>query len=231
MRYTQIEAPDSVVLMPAVQANAVVIWLHGLGADGHDFVSIVPELQLPDTLPIRFVFPHARMRPVTINNGYVMRAWYDIKTLAASGLRDSAAEDEIGIRESDQALRGYIQRELAAGIAASRIVLAGFSQGGAIVLHTGLRYPQQLAGVMALSTYLPLSGMLAQETSSASRDLPILMCHGRQDPVVPMQLGSVSRDTMISAGFAIEWQEYAMAHEVCREEIAHIGQWLRARLG
>jgi phospholipase/carboxylesterase len=224
MRYTKNETTDSVVLTPSIPPTATVIWLHGLGADGHDFVPIVPELQLPDSLPVRFVFPHAGMRPVTINNGYVMRAWYDIKGLALSG-----AEDEIGIRESENRTRSLIQHELDAGVAADRIVIAGFSQGGAIALQTALRYPQRLAGVMALSTYLPLRGLLASEASKANRDVPILMCHGRQDPVVPMQLGTVSRDALTSHGFAVEWKEYAMEHSVCIEEIAHIGQWLRAR--
>jgi phospholipase/carboxylesterase len=229
MRYTQFEATDSVVLTPSVPATAAVIWLHGLGADGHDFVPIVPELQLPESLAIRFIFPHARMRPVTINNGNVMRAWYDIKVLAPTGIRDTFSEDEMGIRESENTLRGYIERELDAGIAANRIVLAGFSQGGAIVLQTALRYPKRLAGVMALSTYLPLRGTLAAEASSANRDLPILICHGRQDSVVPMHLGEVSRDVITAAGFAVAWQEYSMAHEVCREQMVRIGQWLRAR--
>jgi phospholipase/carboxylesterase len=225
MQYTRTETADSVVLTPSVPATAAVIWLHGLGADGHDFVPIVPELQLPESLPVRFVFPHARMRPVTINNGYVMRAWYDIKGLALSG-----AEDEVGIRESENQIREYIQRELEAGVAANKIVIAGFSQGGAIALQTALRYPQRLAGVMALSTYLPLRTLLSSEASKANRDVPILMCHGRQDPVVSMQLGVTSRDVLKNLGFAVEWQEYAMEHSVCAEEIAHIGQWLRARL-
>jgi len=225
MQYTRTETANSVVLTPAVPATAAVIWLHGLGADGNDFVPIVPELQLPESLPVRFVFPHASMRPVTINNGYVMRAWYDIKGLALS-----AAEDEVGIRESEHRVRDCIQHELEAGIAANKIVIAGFSQGGAIALQTALRYPQRLAGVMALSTYLPLRTMLAAEASKANRDVPILMCHGRQDPVVPMQLGATSRDALKALGFAVEWQEYAMEHSVCLQEIVHIGQWLRAQL-
>jgi phospholipase/carboxylesterase len=196
-----------------------------LGADGHDFVPIVPELQLPDTLAVRFIFPHASVRPVTINNGYAMRAWYDIKAPALSG-----AEDETGIRDSENTVRGYIQRERDAGVAADKIVIAGFSQGGAIALQTTLRYPQRLAGVMALSTYLPLRGTLAEEASKANRDVPVLMCHGRQDPVVPMQLGEVSRDALQKLGFAVEWREYVMEHSVCAEEVAHIGHWLTNRL-
>jgi phospholipase/carboxylesterase len=225
MHYTQFDTTNSVVLTPSVAATATVIWLHGLGADGNDFVPIVPELKLPDSLPVRFVFPHARQRPVTINNGYVMRAWYDIKGLALSGV-----EDEVGIRESENVLRALIQKELDAGITANRIVIAGFSQGGAIALQTALRYPQALAGVMALSTYLPLRGLLAEEASKANRNIPILMCHGRQDSVVSMQLGQTSRDAMVNVGFAVDWREYAMEHSVCPEEITHIGQWLQARL-
>jgi len=225
MPYHKHETTECVVLAPSVPAIASAIWLHGLGADGHDFVPVVPELQLPDTLPVRFIFPHARLRPVTINNGYVMRAWYDIKALALSG-----AEDEAGIRESENVLRDYIQRERDAGIAVNKIVLAGFSQGGAIALQTALRYPQRLAGVMALSTYLPLRGTLAAEASAANRDVPILMCHGRQDAVVPAHLGELSRDAMVKAGFAVEWKEYSMQHSVCAEEITHIGSWLRDQL-
>jgi phospholipase/carboxylesterase len=225
MRYTQFVTANSVVLTPATTATSAVIWLHGLGADGNDFVPIVPELQLPDSLATRFVFPHARVRPVTINNGYEMRAWYDIKALALSG-----AEDEVGIRESENTVRGYIQRELDAGIAANKIVIAGFSQGGAIALQTALRYPQQLAGVMALSTYLPLRGTLAAEASNANRNVPILMCHGRQDPVVPMHLGTASRDAMQAVGFAVDWREYAMEHSVCADEVSDIGRWLVERL-
>jgi phospholipase/carboxylesterase len=225
MRYTQFVTANSVVLTPATTATSAVIWLHGLGADGNDFVPIVPELQLPDSLATRFVFPHARVRPVTINNGYEMRAWYDIKALALSG-----AEDEVGIRESENTVRGYIQRELDAGIAANKIVIAGFSQGGAIALQTALRYPQLLAGVMALSTYLPLRGTLAAEASNANRNVPILMCHGRQDPVVPMHLGTASRDAMQAVGFAVDWREYAMEHSVCADEVSDIGRWLVERL-
>jgi phospholipase/carboxylesterase len=225
MRYTKTETPDCVILTPATPATAAVIWLHGLGADGHDFVPIVPELQLPDSLSVRFIFPHARVRPVTINNGYAMRAWYDIKALALSG-----TEDEAGIRESEGVVSGYMQRELDAGIAANKIVLAGFSQGGAIALQAALRYSQQLAGVMALSTYLPLRSTLAAEASKANRSVPILMCHGRQDPVVPMHLGTASRDAMRGLGFAVDWREYAMEHSVCADEIVDIGHWLAARL-
>ena len=217
--------PDAVVLEPSVPASAAVIWLHGLGADGNDFVPVVNELRLPSTLPIRFVFPHARQRPVTINNGYVMRAWYDI-----SGGPRGVIEDEAGIRESENVVRGYIERELAAGISSERIVIAGFSQGGAIALQTGLRYPKPLAGVMALSTYLPLRNSLAAEASPANRSLPILICHGVHDGVLPVALGSATRDLLTEMGYPVEWHSYPMEHSVCMEEVAHISGWLQSKL-
>jgi phospholipase/carboxylesterase len=219
------ESADAVVLAPATPATASVIWLHGLGADGNDFVPIVPELRLPPGLALRFVFPHAPMRPVTINNGMRMRAWYDIKELSASG-----AADEAGIRESAAILAKFIQRERDAGIAANRIVVAGFSQGGAIALHAALRHPERLAGVMALSTYLPLRATLAAEAAKANHDLPILMCHGSFDPVLPLQLGSTSRDLLQAAGYPVEWKEYPMQHQVCIDEIRDIAAWLRCRV-
>ena len=223
MRYTQQESTTAVRLQPATTdaVSASVIWLHGLGADGHDFVPIVPELRLPDTLPVRFIFPHAPHRPVTLNNGYVMRAWYDIKALA---LR--AEEDVAGIRASEMLVCDLIQAEVAAGIKASRIVIAGFSQGGAIALQTALRYPQRLAGVLPLSTYLPLRDSLAAEASAANADIPILMCHGRQDTVVPVQLGERSRDALLTQGYAVDFRYYDMPHSVCAEEIRDIGLWL-----
>lgn len=216
---------DAVVLNPPVPATATVIWLHGLGADGNDFVPVVPELNLPATLPIRFIFPHARARPVTINNGYVMRAWYDI----AGGVR-GVAEDAAGIRESQSVVRGIIEQEIAAGIAARRIAIAGFSQGGAIALQTGLRHPQRLAGILALSTYLPLRNSLAAEAAPANRDLPILVCHGTRDGVLPIDLGTATRDALLGLGYPVEWKSYAMEHSVCMEEINDISAWLQARL-
>jgi phospholipase/carboxylesterase len=219
------ESADAVVLVPAAPATASIIWLHGLGADGNDFVPIVPELRLPPSLALRFVFPHAPIRPVTINNGMRMRAWYDIKDLSASGVPDQA-----GIRESAAILAKFIQRERDAGVAANQIVIAGFSQGGAIALYAALRHPERLAGVMALSAYLPLSSRLAAEATAANRDLPILMCHGSFDPVLPMELGSASRDLLQAAGYAVEWKEYPMQHQVGLEEIRDISAWLQARL-
>lgn len=220
MNYTRHETDAAVILTPSAP-TATVIWLHGLGADGHDFVPIVPELHLAPNLAVRFIFPHAPHRPVTLNNGYVMRAWYDIKALALQ-----AQEDAAGIHASEQLVRQLLQAELDAGIPAQRIVIAGFSQGGAIALQTALRYPQRLAGVMPLSTYLPLRDKLATEASAANRDLPIFMCHGRQDPVVPLQLGEHSRALLVSLGYAVDFRLYDMPHSVCAAEVSDIAAWL-----
>jgi phospholipase/carboxylesterase len=201
-----------------------VIWLHGLGADGHDFEPIVPELNLPREPGIRFVFPHAPMRPVTINGGMRMRAWYDIRTFDREG-----PQDESGIRESATLLERLIEREHQRGTEYERIVLAGFSQGGAIVLHTALRFPQRLAGLMALSTWLPLAQAFREEVAeneNVARDLPIFMAHGSYDPVLPIMLGKFSRDALEQAGFRVEWHEYPMAHAVCAEEITAVRRWL-----
>ena len=219
------ESADAVVLAPAAPAVASVIWLHGLGADGHDFVPIVPELKLPAAPAIRFIFPHAPVRPVTLNNGMHMRAWYDIKTLTAEG-----RADEAGIRESAARLGGYVARERTAGVASTRIVVAGFSQGGAVALHAALRHAEPLGGILALSTYLPLAASLPAERSEANRATPILMCHGLYDPVLPHGLGVMARDALSTLGYAVEWKEYPMQHQVCLPEIQHISRWLQARL-
>jgi phospholipase/carboxylesterase len=200
---------------------AAVIWLHGLGADGHDFEPIVPELRLPSALPIRFIFPHAPHRAVTINNGYVMRAWYDIRT--ADFVR---REDETGIRESEQSVRDLIARETARGIPAKRIVLAGFSQGGAIVLHVGMRYQERLAGIMALSTYLPLAELFPNEAHPANQTVPIFMAHGTEDPIIPIERGQMSADLLKASGADVTWRTYEMGHSVCGEEIGDIAAWL-----
>ncbi len=197
-----------------------VIWLHGLGADGNDFAPVTNQLSLPD-IGIRFVFPHAPLMPVSINGGFVMRAWYDILD---PGLNQ---EDEHGVRESQSAVVRLLDREIARGIPASRIVLAGFSQGGAIALHTGLRYAHKLAGLMALSAYLPLPSKLSQERNAVNQLTPILMAHGSLDNVVPMSRASVSRDRLTEAGYSIEWHEYPMMHAVCGEELGDIGDWLK----
>lgn len=197
-----------------------VIWLHGLGADGHDFEPIVPELGLRQA--VRFVFPHAPVRPVTLNQGYRMRAWYDI-----IGLDRRAAQDEAGIRQSAGQIEALIAREGARGVPPERIVLAGFSQGGAIALHTGLRQDAALAGVMALSTYLPLEAQFAQERTAASQNVPVFMAHGTADPVLACALGEHSRDLLESLGYPVEWHAYPMAHQVCLEEIHAVSAWLQ----
>jgi phospholipase/carboxylesterase len=222
MNYTRYDTGDAVTLQPASPATSSIIWLHGLGADGNDFVPIVPELRLPESMSTRFIFPHATHRPITWNNGYVMRAWYDIKALALK-----AEEDAAGIRESEQTIRQLIQHEIDQGIVASKIVIAGFSQGGAMALQTALRYPLRLAGIMALSTYLPLRNTLADEASAANKDIPILMCHGRQDPVVPFELGDTSRQLLIDQHYAVDFRTYNMPHSVCAEEVVDISAWLQ----
>jgi len=205
---------------PAPRAS--VIWMHGLGADGRDFEPIVPELGMPSAPAARFVFPHAPVQPVTINGGARMRAWYDV---TGDGRQDAA-----GIRASQARVEALIARECARGIAPGAIVLAGFSQGGAIALHTGLRHPERLAGILALSTYLPLPDSLAQEARQANRDLPIFMAHGTQDPVIPLSWAMRSRDHLTSLGYAVQWREYPMPHSVCAQEIADVAHWLRTVL-
>jgi phospholipase/carboxylesterase len=218
-------APGAVVIEPPEPADASVIWLHGLGADGHDFEPIVPHLGEHNTRHIRFVFPHAPQIPVTINGGYVMRAWYDIVDV---DLRRRA--DEKGVRGSEQILRDYVAEERARGIGPNRIVVAGFSQGGAIALHTGLRYPKPLAGILALSAYLPLPEATAAERHASNARIPIFLAHGRQDPVIPFQAGENSRAQLESFAYDVEWHSYPMPHAVCPEEILDIAVWLSAVL-
>jgi phospholipase/carboxylesterase len=196
-----------------------VIWLHGLGADGHDFEPIVPELDLPSTLPLRFIFPHAPIRPVTINGGMAMRAWYDILSLDTAGRADAS-----GVQESTAILEALIDREIDRGIAADKIVIAGFSQGGAIAINTVLQSTRRLAGLMALSTYIPLPAAI--DASQGHRDMPVFMAHGSFDPMLPMQWGRASADRLVDAGFVVEWHEYPMAHAVCPDEIRDIRNWL-----
>jgi len=218
------QLPEAVEVETAPAPDAAVIWLHGLGADGHDFEPVVPELRLPARLRLRFVFPHAPVRPVTINMGMPMRAWYDI--LQMGGGREDAA----GIRASQGLLEALVARERDRGIAAARIVLAGFSQGGAIALHTALRHAERLAGVLALSTYLPLAATAAAERSAASRDLPVFMAHGSQDPMIDIARAREARTLLEGLGAAVQWREYAMPHSVCAEEIGDIAAWLLSRL-
>lgn len=198
-----------------------VIWLHGLGADGHDFEPIVPELRLPGSTPVRFIFPHAPTQPVTINGGMVMRAWYDI-----TGMDLSSAVDEAGINRSAAHLRRLIQATVDSGIPAGRIVLAGFSQGGVIALHTGLQYTEPLAGIIALSTYVALPATLKEAVSDANAAIPIFMAHGRFDPVIPYSLAVQSRDFLAAEGYNVQWQEYPMEHAVHPDEIRDLGEWL-----
>lgn len=217
---------DAVEINPPGTPRACIIWLHGLGADGHDFEPLIPQLGLVDTLGVRVVLPHAPHRPVTINSGMVMPAWYDIRSADFS-----RGEDSEGIRESEQQLRVLIQRQLDSGIPSERIVLAGFSQGGAIVLHSGLRYPQPLAGILALSTYLPLADTLAAEAAAANSKVPIMMAHGMQDPVVPVMLALQSRDRLQQLGYSVNWHSYPMQHALCPEELGELRDWLLKRLG
>lgn len=205
--------------------SATVIWLHGLGADGHDFEPIVPELGLPDDLHLRFVFPHAPSMPVSINGGYIMPAWYDVRHTDIG-----YQQDEAGIRESAKQIQLLIDREELHGIASNRIILAGFSQGGAMALHVGLRQGEPLAGIMALSCYLPLAETVEQELFPESKSTPILMAHGVEDPVVPFVLGDNSHRTLESLGYLVEWHSYPMQHSVCKAEIAKIGQWITSVL-
>ena len=211
--------PECVEVTTGENPVGSVIWLHGLGADGHDFEPIVPELRLPSDMPLRFVFPHAPVRPVTINGGMHMRAWYDIVSLDAEGRADAT-----GVRESTALLEGLIEREIERGIPEDRIVIAGFSMGGAIVINKTLTTHRKLAGVMALSTYLPIPGEV--DTSTSSRDLPVFMGHGTFDPMVQYPWGKSTAERLTEAGFSIEWHDYPMAHAVCPQEIDDISAWL-----
>jgi phospholipase/carboxylesterase len=205
---------------------ATIIWMHGLGADGWDFVPIVREIPLPEELALRFIFPHAPVRPVTINGGMAMRAWYDIAMSDIARL-----PDERGIRDSQQQVVELIERERKRGVEANRIVLAGFSQGGAIALQVGLRYGEPLAGVIALSTYLTLEETLAAEASAANKAVPILMCHGTQDEIVPLRLAEASKSTLQAKGYEVEWHTWPMPHSVCAEEVEAIAAFLMRTVG
>jgi phospholipase/carboxylesterase len=220
------EHPEALEVETGPAPRAAVIWLHGLGADGHDFVPVVPELKLPSTLPVRFVFPHAPMRPVSINQGAVMRAWYDIVEVGGTWREDAG-----GVRDAGRRLQALMARENARGIPAARLVLAGFSQGGAIALHAGLRHPEPLAGILALSCALPLADTLPAEASPASRGVPIFMAHGTYDPLIPLARATRSRDRLVALGYTVVWREYPMPHSVCAEELDDIAAWLRRVLG
>ncbi|MEP6739628.1 MAG: alpha/beta hydrolase [Caldimonas sp.] len=213
---------ETIEIDTAPGARASVIILHGLGADGNDFVPVASELDLGAVGPVRFVFPHGPTRPVTINGGYVMRAWYDILGLDSHEQR----EDEAGLRESQALVEALIATEKARGIPASRIVLAGFSQGCAMTLMTGLRHDERLAGLVGLSGYLPLAAKAAAEAHAANRDVPIFLAHGTADPVIPLNRARASRDALVAMGHAVEWHEYPMPHSVCAPEIADLNRWL-----
>ncbi|MFO0206116.1 MAG: alpha/beta hydrolase [Betaproteobacteria bacterium] len=213
---------DAIELQTRPDPDATVVVLHGLGADGSDFVPIVKELETLGVPPARFVFPHAPTMPVTLNGGYVMRAWYDI--LGTDLVR---REDEAGLRSSQAAIEALLGREMARGIAPGRIVLAGFSQGGAVTLQVGLRQTEPLAGLVVLSSYLPLAAQAAAERHEGSRSVPIFMAHGTQDPVVPLARGTAARDQLQQLGYAVEWHEYPMPHSVCAEEVEAIAAFLR----
>ena len=212
---------EAIEIETTASPTASIVWMHGLGADGHDFVDIVPELSLPARPGVRFVFPHAPMRPVTINGGYVMRAWYDIRD--DGGVR---REDPAGVRASQKSIEALFEREKARGVPSRAIVLAGFSQGGAMALHTSLRQGERLAGVMALSCSLPLADALAAEAGPANRDVPIFMAHGTHDPMIPMARAVRAREILTGLGYRLEWHEYPMPHSVCLEEIRDISAWL-----
>jgi phospholipase/carboxylesterase len=226
------EAPAATTLPPTVEvepeaaARSTVVLLHGLGADGHDFEPIVPELALPASLAVRFVFPHAPIRAVTLNGGLRMRAWYDIY-----GFDRRSPQDEAGVRASAEIAHELVRRERARGIPSDRIVLAGFSQGGAIALFAGLRHPERLGGILALSTYLPLPRALDAEAHPANAAVPVFMAHGRHDPLVPLSLAEESRETLLRHGQPVDFRSYPMPHSVCAEEVKDVGAWLRLVLG
>jgi phospholipase/carboxylesterase len=212
---------ETVEMQSAERPGASLIVLHGLGADGHDFVPIAQELDLSAVGGARFVFPHAPMRPVTMNGGFVMRAWYDI-----AGTPQARREDEAGLRESLGLIEGLIERETERGVPASRIVLMGFSQGCAMTLLTGLRHAERLAGLVGLSGYLPLAASTDAERSVANADVPIFLAHGREDPMIGIERALASRDALLALGYPVEWHDYEMAHSVCMDEIEDLNRWL-----
>ncbi|MFK8069236.1 MAG: alpha/beta hydrolase [Gammaproteobacteria bacterium] len=215
----------SVILEPKSKHTASVIWLHGLGADGHDFEPVIPALKLPENHGIRFIFPHAPVQAVTINGGMEMRAWYDILEV---NLRKQ--EDVEGIKSSQKIIEALIDQEISQGIPSDKILLAGFSQGGVVILHTGLRYAKPLGGLLALSTYLALPDRLTEEANPVNSNTPIFMAHGTMDPIIPLQQGLDSSDQLKQAGYQVDWQEYPMQHSVSLEEIEKIGHWITAKL-
>ena len=222
---SEVELLPRVELEPAGDARSSVIWLHGLGADGHDFPPVVPELRLPESAAVRFVFPHAPSIPVSINGGMVMPAWYDIRDADLA-----KRHDEAGILESAEAVERLVAREKERGVPAERILLAGFSQGGAVASHVALRHPEPLLGLVMLSTYLVREGTLEGERSPANASLPVFMAHGSLDPMVVPERGQVARERLVELGHDVEWHEYPMAHQVCLEQLRDLGAWLARRL-
>lgn len=220
--YTKQSSEKGIIVDPAEPPIGSVIWLHGLGADGNDFLSIIPELQLPKTLPLRFVFPHAPMRPVTINFGYVMRAWFDL----ASPQFDQRIDEE-GIRSSIQLVNKFIDQEEKSGIPSEKIILAGFSQGAVIALCTGLCFPKKLGGIIGLSGALPLAERVISEASEENRDIPIFIGHGTEDPIVPFELGESTQAALKQEGYPVTWHHYPMPHSVCPDEINDIATWVK----
>jgi phospholipase/carboxylesterase len=216
---------DYVEINPRTEPEAVIIWLHGLGADGHDFEPIVPELGMEESVPIRFIFPHAPIRPVTINGGMRMRAWFDI-----ADIRLNRDVDFSGFFDSVRAVENLVEAELARGIDSVSLILAGFSQGGAVALHVGLRYPKRLAGIIGLSTYLPTLESTAEESAAENRNTPIFLAHGSADPIVPIRLGLRVKSVLLGLNYPLQWRQYDMEHSVCTEEIRHISQWLKERV-
>lgn len=215
------ERLDCVEINSPARPSSTIIWLHGLGADGHDFEPIVPELRLPTTMPVRFVFPHAPLRPVTINAGMPMRAWYDVSDVP--GFTHAALDDFL---ESVDHLRDLIAYEMQSGMPSKRILVAGFSQGGAVALHAGLTYEHPLAGILALSTYLPTEGTIHAQVTEVNGQIPIMMAHGTTDPTIPMSHAIRTKQTLVRLGYNVAWHEYPMMHGVCTEEIRDIRAWL-----
>ena len=220
------QTQDSIIVEPTTNHQASVIWLHGLGADGYDFVPIVNQFNLPTALGIKFIFPHAPIMPVTINAGMKMRAWFDIVALDISG-----PADEKGIRKTEQKLNQLISNEIESGIVSEKIILAGFSQGGAMALHCGLRYPKKLGGIIGLSTFLPLYERVHLEANPANKNVSIFMSHGTQDPIVPFQFGELTRNYLTQLKYSVNWYTYPMQHEVCSQEILDVKQWLLNQFG
>lgn len=214
-----VSTPPTLDMETGADPRATIIVLHGLGADGSDFVPFVEEIDLSPVGPVRWLFPNAPQQPVTINGGYVMPAWFDIR-------HDRGQEDDAGLRRSQAAIEALLAREQARGMPANRVVLGGFSQGCAMALLTGLRYPERLAGIVGMSGYLPLAGTLAAERSAANADVPIFLAHGRQDEMVPLPRAIASRDALQALGYPVEWHEYPMGHSVSAQEVQDLRRWL-----